>query len=465
MRHFIYACLVIIICRLIGSWVFSTFDDAFTSFRYAQQLVDGHGLIYNLHERVLGTTAPLFAIIAAIPLLLSVSVPKFFIGFNILCDLGSLWLVYRYIFHRDNVLLILFIVLFSLDPVLNRIAVGGMEANLFLFSSLLGLVLYFNGNKYAAFLIQALIYFLRPEAILLFLILFLYEWYERRLFPWRYLFCCLLIMGPVLFSIYFYYGQLLPQSVVAKNTGHQSSFHELVRDIFFPHFFNYLLFPLALFGMIKMMRRNGYYMIITTWFVLYGLAYCIRGPWILNWYIYAMEFTQIIFATLAILEISKSLHIDRMNYKLFLLLPLLSVLVWIVTGFRMGRSAVETNVYDEMKRDFSHDTGIKSKIFFADDIGALGFYSRAYIYDNLMLVSPQAARYKNARERILHLNPDFLFIYADPGYLRLVMNDSLLSARYHFIKRYSRDGEKSLPARPAEAYPGYRQDYILWGRN
>jgi hypothetical protein len=464
MKSFVYVCFVIIICRLTASYIFSTFDDAFTSFRYAQQLVAGNGLVYNLHEKVLGTTAPLFALIGTIPLFLSLNVPRFFVGFNILCDLGILWLVYRYVFNRNQVLLILFTFLFAVDPTVNRIAIGGMEANLFLLCSLIGLVLYFNQLKWAAFILLAVIYFLRPEAILLFGIMIMYEWYVSRKLPWKYLLCCGLLMAPVLFAIYRYYGQVLPQSVMAKNMGHQSSFYELVSNIFFPNPFNYLLFSLALFGMIKMARSNGYFLIIAAWFVLYGAAYCIRGPWILNWYIYAMEVSQIIFAALAIFEICKMLHIEIGRSRIFFMSPLLVAAVWIFVGCRSGRSTVETFVYDEMKKDLGADPETRSKVFFADDIGALGFYSGGYIYDNLMLVTPQAIRYKNARDRILHVNPDYLFLYANPGYLTLIMNDSLLSSRYQFLRRYSRYGEKYLPARPADAYPGYRQDYILWKR-
>ncbi|MFZ1946604.1 MAG: hypothetical protein WAW06_03600, partial [bacterium] len=40
-------------------------DDAFITFRYARQLAEGNGFVYNLGERVYGTTTPLFAILLA----------------------------------------------------------------------------------------------------------------------------------------------------------------------------------------------------------------------------------------------------------------------------------------------------------------------------------------------------------------------------------------------------------------
>ncbi len=40
-------------------------DDAYITFRYARNLIEGQGLVYNPGELVLGTTTPLFALIMA----------------------------------------------------------------------------------------------------------------------------------------------------------------------------------------------------------------------------------------------------------------------------------------------------------------------------------------------------------------------------------------------------------------
>ncbi len=46
-------------------WVERGYDDAFISFRYAQNLVEGRGLVFNPGERVEGYTNPLYTLIAA----------------------------------------------------------------------------------------------------------------------------------------------------------------------------------------------------------------------------------------------------------------------------------------------------------------------------------------------------------------------------------------------------------------
>jgi hypothetical protein len=460
MKHFVLACLVIVICRLLASYVFCTFDDAYISFRYAQNLVAGNGFVYNLQEKVLGTTAPLFALVGTIPLLLGLSVPKFFVVFNILCDLGAFYLVYRFFYNRNQALLVVFAFLFALDPAANRIAVGGMEANLFLCLSLLGITLYFNRKKLWAFLLLAVIYFLRPEAILLFSILLLYEGVTTGKLPWKYLACCLLIMALPLWGIYRFYGHVLPQSLITKSGWPPRPFSDLVSKIFFPHAFNYMLFPLAVTGIVKKLRANGYFLVAGLWVMAYAAAYCLRGPWILNWYIYIIEVIQLLFASLAVVEIGDRLRLSLNKFRLFLFIPLLAIPAWLFAFYYLGRSGVEQHVYAELKKDFIPEQ-MRGKVFFADDIGALGFYTGGYIFDGLALVTPRALHFRSMQEQIVHADPDYLFLYAAPGYVDLIDKDPALSGKYVFVKRYSPDGETGLPVRePGKTYD-YRQDYIL----
>ena len=42
------------------------YEDAFITFRYAQNLAAGQGFVYNTHEQIYGTTTPLFALLLAV---------------------------------------------------------------------------------------------------------------------------------------------------------------------------------------------------------------------------------------------------------------------------------------------------------------------------------------------------------------------------------------------------------------
>ncbi len=50
----------------LNQWEFYG-DDACITFRYAQNLAWGAGFVYNAGEHVLGTTAPLYALLLSVP--------------------------------------------------------------------------------------------------------------------------------------------------------------------------------------------------------------------------------------------------------------------------------------------------------------------------------------------------------------------------------------------------------------
>lgn len=464
-KNFWLACLTIVFCRILAAYILPTFDDAFITFRYGEHLINGDGLVYNLHEKIMGTTAPLFAILSIIPLFFSIAAAKFFVVFNLLCDLGTLYLVYRFFLSGSKTTLIIFSTFFAFDPIVNRISVGGMEANLFLFLSLLGIVLYLNQKKGLAFGLLSLIYFLRPEALILLFVMGCYEIAKTKRIPWKYIILSFILLAIPLYIIYIYYGQVLPQSVIAKSATGRNPISNLVNSIFFRHPFNYLIFPLAVYGIIKRLPTKQYLLVSGIWMICYAGAYFLRGPLIWTWYIYSVEVVQLVFASMAIVDIAATLRLDLSRYRWLMALPLFSVFGWIIILYKTGRSGIEVNVYGGLKKDFERMDN-RNKIFFADDIGALGYYSGGYIYDNQMLVTPQASKFKNAHDRIISILPDYLYLYTDSVYLGMIRKDSVLSKKYTFLKRYAPDGEKDLPAVfDKNAVIVYKQDYMLFKKN
>jgi hypothetical protein len=468
MKKFWLVSLVFVSCRLLAAFVLPTFDDAFITYRYAYNLASKHELIYNTGERVMGTTAPLFALIATLPAFLSISLPRWFLVFNLLCDLTFMFLVCKHFFKgRVDGLFLLFAALFSLDPMVNRISIGGMEADLFLLVSLCGLILYLNGRKTVAAMILAAAYFLRPEAVILLFIVTVYELYTTRKIPVKQGLISLLVLAIPLTCIYLYYGQVLPQSVVAKNSMPRESFVTMLKKVFFPDPLYFLVFPLAVYGFISYYRKEAWYLLTGLWIGIYGLLYIVRAQPTWTWYFFSLDSLQLVFACLGVQALADKVKpgfraMPVLRYGL-VVLPLL---IWLGVYFFEGRSGVEKNVYAELRSDFGN-RGLqnKSAVFFADDIGAVGFFTGGYIYDDQKLVTPQAARYDNARDRILHLLPDYLFVYTSAYYVGLLRTDPVLSAKYRFVKRYAILGEKDFPADASSLTNDYKQDYLLFKRN
>lgn len=78
-------------------WVVSQnmwLDDAFISFRYARNLFEGHGLVYNPGERVEGYTNFLWTIVAYSGLQLGIEPITFSQGVSVVAQCVTLWLLY-----------------------------------------------------------------------------------------------------------------------------------------------------------------------------------------------------------------------------------------------------------------------------------------------------------------------------------------------------------------------------------
>jgi len=76
-----------------AAWFYWVCDDAFISFRYARQLLDGNGLVFNPGERVEGYTNLLWVLEVALLGAVGVPMPLASILLSALCTLGCVWIV------------------------------------------------------------------------------------------------------------------------------------------------------------------------------------------------------------------------------------------------------------------------------------------------------------------------------------------------------------------------------------
>lgn len=87
--------LVIVVPRLAGLYAMNVFDDAFITFQHSENLATGDGMVFNRGERVLGTTAPLFAIFLAALGWIGWPIPEVALATGIAADAVSGVLIYR----------------------------------------------------------------------------------------------------------------------------------------------------------------------------------------------------------------------------------------------------------------------------------------------------------------------------------------------------------------------------------
>ncbi|MBX0326703.1 hypothetical protein K2Z83_03270 [Oscillochloris sp. ZM17-4] len=225
------------------SWIS---DDAFISFRYAQNLVAGNGLVYNIGERVEGYTNFLWTIIAAGVLALGGDLVIWSYVGGVALGLAILLMTYAIAARLRGPAwgFVAALVVGTSQSLLLYTARGaGLETGLFTLLALAGSACYLFADRRPAMLataggILALAAMTRPEGVMVFGItlladsrLILAEWGRGRPVSWRVYLrstlhnlqwlasAFLLIFLPYYLWRLGYYGDLLPNTFYAKTGG------------------------------------------------------------------------------------------------------------------------------------------------------------------------------------------------------------------------------------------------------
>jgi hypothetical protein len=450
--------IILIICRFIAHLILPIYDDAFITFRFAKNFAEGNGLIYNMGERVLGLTCPLYGLVCSLFFLLSIPIEKAIVGFNILVEIFIL-LFASHVFlkkYRTTSLIILGTLL-AVSPILNRISVGGMETDFYILFSIIAIGLYINNHKYYSISVASISYFIRPEALLLVAVLLIFELYYNGFgnFLKSSVISFFILALPSLY-IYYYYGTLVSQSVLAKaGLEYHSSFYDVAKTFFFPDPLSVFFIPLSAWGVIKFYKKELFVKILTVWIFSYIIIYSIIRPSMWSWYGGPVLFFIILMACLGFIDLLYRLPKIKQILPIVLVIP---VIFWIALYNIKGPSKVRSCIYKPLKK-WSQKKIEKSDTIIAGDIGAIGFYSNAYIYDTAGLVWPEALQFKTAAEIIQKYKPDYLFFNMNSNSIRKMKKSSYL-IEYQFLKSFTLE-PKIFSLNPEEYSSSWIQEYFL----
>lgn len=215
-----YDWIIILLLGLIAlyvGWVCRSFvqDDAFITYRYARNIANGHGFVYNLHEPpVLGTTTPLYTLWLALLQRLSgqdIRLTSHWI--SILCLWASGVLLY-YLRKNVGVLLAAAVsVIFISNPLFAFTL--GMETNFLNFILLLALASYVSGKFNLTGVLLGLLILTRYETILFAGILATHFLITHKRIPfWSAITAGMFLVWAVF--AWRTFGSVIPQSVSAK---------------------------------------------------------------------------------------------------------------------------------------------------------------------------------------------------------------------------------------------------------
>jgi hypothetical protein len=387
--------------------------DPYITYRYAHNLAAGHGLVFNLGEKVQGFSSPLYTLLmAGFALVLgSHALPLISTVVCLSADVLSLLILWRMPFADFPRFLVCS--LFALFPKMVLIAVSGMEAPVVVLLMLFSLYLICNQKHRAAFGILGLLLFCRIDSVIWIVTVIVWLLLRRyRITIADVLFLALPYVGWLVCSI-LYFGTLLPHSVVTKSVSwhHMFPAFDPVRVLmgYFP--FRGLegvspfiriavaltfILPIVV-ELVRLGRRKEILVIAPAFFLLYNLGFSFGRVVMADWYYYPGYVAYFISLGTLIHRMSQEKKLSFFKYSnltsaklglVFLLTLLLAI------GIRRWAEDPGKDFarHREIQKWASEHIPSGSSVLLGEGIAAWG--PKVHVHDCLGLVSEQVISYR-----------------------------------------------------------------------
>ena len=430
-------------------------DDPYITYRYARNLVEGRGFIYNVGEQVLGTTAPLYALALALgggvtdnyPLLSSILGG---IGLGVL----SL-LVYRVLaLLREPLAGGIAAVLVVLNPLMGDAL--GFELNFFLALIFGAYLAYLTGRPNLAALLLGMGTLTRGDGLVPAGLIFLYDVWAQRRFPR----IPALIYGALVggWSIYaiWSFGSPFPNTLAAKQFMGESGLWRpywygalRIAYLYLQQTPFYLFFGVVgVLGCVRLRGVDRRIWLILGWMGLIFAAYSALGvPSAANYFAALMPFLMIV-SGLGVVQLQEVLLTRRPAWRRWaglvtvaLVAPLLVAAVT-PTVKRVGTHPEPRYwTYRETGEWLAVETLEGASVGLVE-IGIVGYYSERPIVDICGLVSPAVGSHLAAGDvswPIRTYRPDYVLLH-DPVWPALegpILEASWFRAGYEEVRKFA----------------------------
>jgi hypothetical protein len=191
-------------------------EDAYITYRYAQNLAAGQGFVFNPGERVLGTSTPLYAIVLAVARRLGLDIPLAS-GLLSAASLAATALLGAGLLRRwgHPVLSILFATL-TVWGACDLDFFFGMEIPFYLMLLFAAFRCALEGRRTATGVLVGLAFLTRYDAAIFAISLYAVWWWRERRVPWRAGLVSLAVVVPWLVFAQLYFGSIFPNTLGAK---------------------------------------------------------------------------------------------------------------------------------------------------------------------------------------------------------------------------------------------------------
>jgi arabinofuranosyltransferase len=442
---------------LSWSFWFQNVDDAYISFRYGRNLMNGHGLVYNPGEYVEGYTNFLWTVITApFTKVKSIDISIFALSIGLVFSIINIFILAKItrqfsdLFPEKPAYLILLpVIFFALDDSIAFWAIGGMEFPMYTLFILAAAYYYFkinDGPKNYVFMsiFLMLVTLTRPEGNMIFVItMFHFLLYRKSINKWGKKFLLISLYYGVFALFYYgfkymYYGQIIPNTFYAKGVT-DISMNLLLG-------FKYLalcigtrlyIFIFILFVPFKKVYKDfkqSYLILFTFVYILYILF--VGGDWMIanRFFVPIIPFLYILSAIGMVYAVRKITMIGS-RYKTLkqkiinIGVPILGVLLFAVT---LSLLEYKELIINDENYKYEHQWSMFGKwlkmnvspntVIAVGPAGKIPYYSELYTIDMWGLNNDYISKTRSKRlqaghkkfdfEYVLSLNPEFIIGYA-----------------------------------------------------
>ncbi len=461
-RNLILIFLLTVLARIVFYQLTGfTTDDAFITFRYAENIAQGYGFVYNIGEHVLGTSTPLFTLILASFAALGMTAVKASLFISAVFSGLTAMVLYRFAqllrFRWASWLPVMAYILFPRSLTAD---ISGMETAFF--TLLVTSAFYYQHKRLEIYAIgmATLATLTRPEGLWLLGLLLVYNWYKRPDRWFSYVLVPAILLVPWVIFAEWYFGSVVPNSVTAKlalysQFGRPTPWQALRFMMAWHSVFGWILFVSAVIGGWWLNRKQNFCWPVVIWFVGTVLFYMFSRTMLFFWYIVPIYPMYLLFATAAapfLIERYGPL-VTRLN----IIKPALYGLVILVLLAADYVPVTHYRKQEQILLDVHRQIGIylnaeasENQLVAAEDIGYIGYYSRRRILDRDGLISPEVIPYNRAGKYlqvITDFQPSWVVASATSPISGFV-NDSL------FLAKYARD----------TSFAAYDVRYLLFSR-
>jgi len=409
-------------------------DDAYITFRYVLNILDGKGFVYNVGERVLGTTTPLYTLLVSLGGLIfgRNSIIIFSNVINIVSDGFTSVLLFLIVESAfDKKLLAYFIsLIFATYPDSIIFATTGMESSFFTFLIVLSFYLLLSKRIKLSLLFSSLAILTRPEGILLIPIIIIFFYIKKIKIRIKDLWVFII---PLLiwesFSL-LYFHTLIPHSVLAKNAVFERdtlgerfiAFYDFItfwscligksyeKDLWWKITFAVLYFSVFIIGMINIFKTKIEYFLFPFFVIFYMLFFIYGNPLMFGWYYIPMIPMIILGFIVGIWFLIQCLFRNSCNKfygnalfvllcVYFIIIHLSAFVMWhrgkIIKAAQPGWtrtifiSSEREEVYKKVSEKMKNTIGKNSTVL-ASEIGVIGYVlMNNKILDSVGIVSPE----------------------------------------------------------------------------